>query len=210
MNDSIEKRLAELENTEEGWVIRRDAAEALGQTAAQALEALRAHAEEKDVDVRAMVVKALGWSKGSLEGVSPVAQERAFSLEELAESVEKPGTREVAAKGDGYEITVTLREDRMQKVLAELATSHSGRETIRISTRCGPVEEKVLRWALKNNADLSHCSLAIAGDGDEEMLIMAHSFLADSVTPKEFKTTVKEIAFYGDWVESKLKDGDEF
>lgn len=210
MNDSIDKRLAELENTEEGWVIRRDAAESLGQTAAQALEALRAHAEEKDVDVRAMVVKALGWSKGSLEGVSPVAQERAFSLEELAESVKSPGSREVAAKGDGYEITVTLREDRMQKVLAEPATSHGGRETIRISTRCGPAEEKALRWALRNNADLSHCSLAIAGDGDEEMLIMAHSFLADSVTPKEFKTTVKEIAFYGDWVESKLKDGDEF
>ena len=105
---------------------------------------------------------------------------------------------------------MTLREGRAQKVLAEPATSQSGRETIRISTRCGPVEEKVLRWALRNNTDLSHCSLALAGDGDEELLIMAHSFLADAVTPAEFKTTVKEIAFYGDWVESKLTDGDEF
>jgi len=210
MNDAIEERLAQLENTEEGWVTRRDAAEALGQVAAKALEALRSHAEEKDVDVRAMAVKALGWSKGSLEGVSPVAQERPFSLEELAESVEKPGGREVTTKGDGYEITVTLSEGRTQKVLAELATSHGGRDTIRISTQCGPGEEKALRWALRTNNNLSHCSLSLAGKRDKERLIMTHSFLADSVTPKEFKTTVKEIAFYGDWAESKLTDGDEF
>lgn len=210
MNDEIEKRVAELKNADEGWVIRRDAAEALGQVAAKALEALRNQAEEEDVDVRAMVVKALGWSKGSLEGVKPVAQERAFSLEELAESVEKPGSREVAAKGDGYQISVTLAEGRTQKVLAELARSHGGRETIRISTQCGPGEEKALRWALRTNSNLSHCSLSLVGERDNEQLIMTHSFLADSVTPKEFKTTVKEIAFYGDWAESKLTDGDEF
>ncbi len=210
MEENIERRMAQLENREENWVIRRDAAEELGRTATKSVEALRAHLEEEDRDVRAMIVKALGWAKAGLEGVEPVAQERAYTLEELAKSVEKPGSREASPKGDGFEISVTLREGRSQKVLAEPAKSQAEKDTIRISTRCGPASDKVFRWALRNNTGLSHCALAISDEGGEEMLLMVHSFLADAVTPAEFKSSVKEIAYYGDWVESKLTDGDVF
>lgn len=210
MEEGLERRIAELGKRDENWVIRRDAAEELGRTATKSIEALRDHADDEDIDVQAMVVKALGWAKAGLEGVKPVAQERAYTLEELTKSVEKPGAREVSAKGDGFEIVVTLREGRSQKVLAEPAKSQSGKDTIRVSTHCGPASDKALRWALRNNAGLSHCALAISDEGGEEMLVMVHSFLADAVTPAEFKSSVKEVAFYGDWVESKLTDGDEF
>ncbi len=210
MDDGLERHIAELGKQDENWVIRRDAAEELGRAAIKSIEALRDHVEEEDIDVRAMVVKALGWARAGLDGVGPVAQERAYTLEELAKSVAKPGSREVSAKGDGFEIVVTVREGRSQKVLAGPAKSQSGKDTIRISTLCGPASEKALRWALRNNMGMSHCALALSEEDGDEMLVMVHSFLADAVTPLEFKSSVKEAAYYGDWVESKLTDGDVF
>lgn len=210
MEHELERNIAELGKRDENWVLRRDAADELGRAATKSIQALRDHAEDEDFDVRAMVIKALGWAKAGLEGVEPVAQERAHTLEELAKSVEKPGSREVSAKGDAFEIVVTLREGRSQKVRAEPAKSQSGKDTIRVSTNCGPASDKALRWALRNNTGLSHCALALSDEGGEEMLIMIHSFLADAVTPAEFKSSVKEVAYYGDWVESKLTDGDVF
>ncbi len=210
MEERLERRIAELGKRDENWVIRRDAAEELGRTATKSVEALRAHVEDEDRDVREMVIKALGWAKAGLEGVQPVAQERAYTLEELAKSVEKPGSREVSPKGGGFEISVTLREGQSQKVLAEPAKSQAEKDTIRISTRCGPASDKALRWALRNNTGLSHCALALSDEGGEELLVMVHSFLADAVTPAEFKASLKELAYYGDWVESKLTDGDIF
>lgn len=210
MVEEMDKLVAQLANRDAGWVYRRDAAEALGRAARTAVEALHAHADEEDRDVRDVVDKALGWAKGALKGIAPVAQERAFTLEELAQSLKKPGNREVASKGDGYEITVNVGEGRSQRVLAEPATSQAGRDMIRISTRCGKANDKALRWALRNNTTLSHCALALSDEGGEEMFIMVNSFLADAVTPLEMKVSVKEVAYYGDWIESKLSGEDEF
>ena len=210
MFEEIEKWVGDLSNRDAGWVTRRDAAEHLGQAAAKAVKTLRLYVEDGDRDVREMVEKALGWAKAGLEGIEPVAQERPFTLEELATSLEKAGSREVAAKGAGYEITAQLRDNRAQKVQVEPATSTADKDTIRVSTRCGKASDKALRWALRNNTGLSHCALALAEESGEEMFVMVNSFLADAVTPAELKSSVKEVAYYGDWVESKLTGGDEF
>ena len=210
MVEEMDKLVAQLADRDTGWVYRRDAAEALGRAAQTAVEALHAHADEEDRDVRDVVDKALGWAKGALEGVAPVAQERAFTLEELARSLEKPGNREVTSKGDGYEITVKVGDGRSQHVLAEPATSKAGRDIIRISTRCGKANDNALRWALRNNTELSHCALALSDEDGQEIFVMVNSFLADAVTPTEMKVSVKEVAYYGDWIESKLSDEDEF
>ena len=210
MQDELSTHAVQLADRDAGWVHRRDAAEALGRAAQTAVAALQAHADEPDRDVRAVVDKALGWAKGALKGVEPVAQERAFGLGELVESLEKGEERAVAPKGDGYEITVDIGEGRSQRVLAEPAKSQGGHDMIRVSTRCGKASDKALRWALRNNTDLSHCALALSDEGGEEMFVMVNSFLADAVTPMELKASVKEVAFYGDWMESKLTGGDEF
>lgn len=210
MLEEVGKHAAQLANRDAGWVYRRDAAEALGNVAQKAVEALQAHAEEEDRDVRAIIDKALGWAKGALSGVEAVAQERAFKLEELALSLQKSGSREVAAKGDAFEITVDVGNGRTQRVLAEPATSQAGHATIRVSTRCGKGSDKVLRWALRNNKEFSHCALALSDEDGEEEFVMVNSFLANAVTPLEMKATVKEVAYYGDWMESKLTGGDEF
>ena len=80
MEDEIERQIVELGTRDENWVIRRDAAEGLGLMAIKSIEALRDHAEDEDVDVQAMVVKALGWAKAGLEGIKPVGRERAHTL----------------------------------------------------------------------------------------------------------------------------------
>lgn len=210
MLESIEKACSVLAKRDENWVNRRDAAETLGKGAARAVEALRAHADDEDVDVRMAVEKSLGWAEAGLEGVRPVPQERAFTLDELVKDLERPGRREVAEKDGGYEITVDVGKGRSQRVRVEAAKSRADKETVRVSTRCGKVTDRALRWALRNNTSFSYCALALSEEDGEEMFIMVNSFLADAVTPAELKASVKEVAFYGDWVESKLGDGDEF
>ena len=210
MYEEIEQAAANLRDRDIGWVTRRDAAEYLGKVAALATETLREHAEDGDTDIRDQVAKSLGWAQAGLKGVDAVAQERPYTLDELIQSVEKPGSRDVEKSDAGYAVTVSLRDDRKQTLLVEPATSKSDRDVIRVSTRCGPVKEKALEWALENNTGMSHCAMAISEETEGPLFVMTHSFLADSVTPMEFKACVKEVAFYGDWVESKLTKGDEF
>lgn len=210
MLESIEKACSVLAKRDENWVNRRDAAETLGKGAARAVEALKAHVDDEDTDVRIAVEKSLGWAEAGLEGVGPVPQERAFTLDELVKDLERPGRREVAEKDGGYEITVDVGKGRSQRVRVETAKSRSDQETVRVSTHCGQATDRALRWALRNNTSFSYCALALSGEDGEEMFIMVNSFLADAVTPAELKASVKEVAFYGDWVESKLGDGDEF
>lgn len=210
MADELERAIEELGDTRAGWVTRRDAAQTLGRIATQALKTLAAHAADNDQDVRGVVTEALGWARAGLDGIEPVAQERAYALDELIKYIEKPGSREVSASGDGYDITVSLNDGRKQHVHVGPGTSQSGLETVQVKTRCGPAPEKALKWALRNNVGLTHCGMALVEENGEEYLEMVNSFLADAVTPAEFKACVKEIAFYGDWADGKLTKGDTF
>lgn len=210
MGNLVEETAARLADTNAGWVTRRDSAELLGRIAGRALEALRAHADDSDRDVRAGVKRALGGVSGALHGIEPVAQERPFSLKELAESVAKPGSREVKPKGDGYEIVVALNDGRRQLITVEPTESRSGRPAIRLSTPCGPAREGTLKWALEQNLHFAQAALAIDESGDGDELAMVNTFLADAVTPAEFKACIKEMAFYADWLEEQLTKSDVF
>ena len=42
------------------------------------------------------------------------------------------------------------------------------------------------------------------------MFVMANCFLASHVSPAELKAAVKEIAFYGDWIEKEMTGADNF
>ena len=93
----IKKAIEQLRNREAGWVDRRDAALHLGKIAAEALEVLREHAAESDVDVSAAAKEALGHASAGLRGVAPVAQSREYSLEEIAKGCESEGRRRVSS-----------------------------------------------------------------------------------------------------------------
>lgn len=208
MHEEIEKTIDTLRDRDAGWVTRRDAVELLGGAALKSVAALREFAEDADRDVQASVTKELGRAKHALSDIEAVA---GYGLSELVESVASAGRREVRPKGDGFEIEVSLRDDRKQRIMAEPAKSQAGRDTIRLITHCGEATEKRFKWALRNNRDLSYCALALDDSAEgAPQFIMVASFLAGEVTPGEFKSTVKELAFYGDWVENKLTGGDEF
>lgn len=204
--DAIARTLAD---TGAGWVYRRDAAETLGKLTSRAVEALKAHADDKDRDVSDEVKRALGNAAASLEGIEPIAQSRAHTLEELVKGLEKRGSRAVSPDGDGYEVKVELREGRSQVLHIERYERSDGVKCVRVFTHCGPASERTIEWALRNNMSMVQCAVATIEEKDELRLIIVNSFLDGHITPGEMKACIKEIAFYGDWMEKKLTGLDE-
>jgi hypothetical protein len=209
--DELEKAAKNLADTDAGWVHRRDGAAKLGEIAARALDVLRQFSDELDVDVHRAVDDALENASGALQGVTPVRQTSHYTLKELAEGLADSDKRTVAPHEDGYVVQLELNNDRTQAVFIMPHTLRDGAETIRVFTRCGAPTKESLEWALRANMKLSQGALAIrrADDGKKEFVII-NCFLANELTPTELKDAVKRVAFYGDWVEQKLSDLDEF
>ncbi len=126
------------------------------------------------------------------------------SLEKLVEAIEKKGSRDVSKSGDIFEVKVETKDGRSQTVYIEATQSNTKRDIIRVTTPCAKAGEKAYEWALTNNSHMSHCSLAIESIDGEPWLVLVNNLLADTVSYAELKLTVKEVAFYGDWVEEKL------
>jgi len=204
MFEDIARDAEVLSNATAGWVTRRDAAERLGETAKRALAALHAHRADPDVDVRPTIEKALSQAAAGLAGVALGM----YTLQDLANACAKTGERTVTAIGDGFEIEVAIKNGRRQRVCLATHVRKDGRKLVRVVTRCGPPTPESLEWALQLNVKLTHCALAIEEDGAEKWLVLTSSHIADDVTPQIVKTSVKEAAFYGDWVESKLTGKD--
>lgn len=205
MLKEMESAASKLANTRAGWVTRRDAAELLGQSAEYAVRKLLQRRQESDVDVKAAVERALGRVRAASDGVPPKA---GYTLEELAQACAKEGQRTVRAEGDGYVVEVEVRSGRRQRV--SLRTVDKGRgPLVSLTTECGACTPEALRWALRANADLTFGALALDKEGDEERLVLRAAYLAGEATPAEVKAAVKELAFYGDWIEQKLMGSED-
>lgn len=212
MIDEINEAAKNLRDKDAGWVTRRDGAQLLGEVAVAALTVLYDHRDEMDVDVRRTIEKALGEASAVLQGIKPQARAaEPVPLEKLVQFCAKPGSREVnATDGGQYEILVSLREDRKQTVYVTPFKRKDGVDLIRVFTYCGKVTRETMEWALKANMKLTHGALAVKHVDDEERFVLVNCFYASEVTQVEFKASVKEIAFYGDWVEKKLTGLDDF
>ena len=208
----IDKAAAELRDPRAGWVDRRDAAEALGKAAMHAIKMLRAHEEDADVDVRETVRKVLGEVGGVLAGIEPRPQETAaqsFSLEQLVRACEKEGERTVTPRNGDFVVTVQLRQGRHQDIHVSAFERNDGVKLIRVFTDCGKASDNALSWALRANMKLSHCALALTSEDEAQRFVLTRCFLAEAATPAQVKAAVKEIAFYGDWMEKRLSGLDE-
>ncbi len=214
MFEDIDKAIATLAKQDAGWVFRRDSVEALSEAASRALRALKAYADESDVDVQRAVAAALAKASTALAGIVPDAQsavkEAAPSLEALAYACEKAGKRSVESSGDGYAITVQLKNDRTQTVYLKPFVRKDGLQLIRVYTFCGTVDEETLMWALRTNLKLAQCACAMMKKEDEEQLVLINSYLASEVTVTEIRVAVKEIGHYGDWIEKRHSEEDVF
>lgn len=212
MMEELDKIIAGLSDKSNGWVDRRDAADALGEIASRSLKALHAHAGEDDVDVRSAVERALekvGVSAGSVRAApSEESAVRVPTIKELAQACEKKMKRAIKPHGDGYVVRVQTREGRTQDVLIEPVKRPDGRELIRVSTQCGEADADTIAWAIRSNAKLMYCAFSVHAHDDKELIMLVNNFTPDHVTPEQVKNSVKEIAFYGDWLEKKLTGED--
>ncbi|MCF6285307.1 MAG: HEAT repeat domain-containing protein [Candidatus Hydrogenedentes bacterium] len=214
MMKDLDNIIEALANSAAGWVTRRDAAEALGEIAGKSIAALKAHAEESDVDVRTAVQRALGdmGAAGSASSAAPSqrsAPKRA-TLKELAQACEKKMRRAVKAHGDGYLVRVQNKGGRTQDVLIQLHKRTDGRELVRVSTQCGEADADTIAWAVRSNAKLMYCTFCVHTHAGKEQLMILSNFNPEHVTPPMVKDAVKEIAHYGDWLEKKLTGEDNF
>jgi hypothetical protein len=208
-HEAIDKAVEALKSVKTGWVTRRDAADFLGTAAMRAVKALRAHLNEPDVDVLRAVTEHLGKLSGAVSGIAPTAERRRHSVEELAKACAKEGSRTVSSCEAGFQVEVKLRNGRRQIVFIVPETRKDGAELVRVFSFCGLPTESSFKWALQANAKLSNSTIALTSEKGEEQLVLSRTFWADDATPFQVKVTVKEIAFYGDWMEQKLTGADE-
>jgi hypothetical protein len=208
---AIDSAAEDLADTDAGWVHRRDGVEYLGLAAAKALKALHDFRDEKDVDVRAAVDKALGIAQAGLQGIAPVSEsEKKYTLEELAQACHKPGKRHVEKAGVGYTVEVVLKNGRKQTLTLSASRRKDGVELIHVFTLCGPVTDDARIWALKTNANLTQGALAVQDHDGEERLVLMNCYFLEECSPREMALGLHEIAFYGDWIEEKLTGLDEY
>ena len=210
MHEAIEAASNDLQNKRAGWVTRRDAAETLGQFAQDAIKVLLDFEDESDVDVRSGVEKTLGKTSAVLAHVEPSREGQSYTLQELAQHCEKGDQRTLAPHENGFVIKVVLRDKRTQSVYLMPFTLKDGTEQIRVYTYCGKTNEEALRWALRANMKLAQGALAITTHEGDECFVLTNCYVASEATPSHVKLVVKQIAFYGDWVEKKLTGQDEF
>lgn len=208
MSDSLDKAAAALDDTKAPWVTRRDAAEYLGEMVGRAVRALMAHRNDPDVDVKSGVERALQRA-GELAAESPPGAGKRYSIEELARTCEKPGERVVSRFGDGYAIDVDLKSGRRQRVYVNAHKRKDGVTLVRVYTQCGKLKADSVEWALRANMKLAFSALAVEGEGESAHFVMRASFEAGSAAPETVKAAVKEVAFYGDWIEQKMTGLDE-
>lgn len=215
MPDPIDVAVRQLADPKAGWVTRRDAAEFLGTVARKALGALHAHAKEADQDVRATVKAQLTAVNApapasTAPAPSKTRDRRQYSLDELAQACAKPDRRTVRKDGEGYIVEARLPNNRAQTIYLRPLISKDEKPLLRIYTCCGHPTPEALEWTLRSNARLTRCAFAIEEDEDGTFLILVHNLFLDCATPEEAKSIVKQIAFYGDWLEHKLTGQDEW
>lgn len=211
MFEALEKAINQLEDTQAGWVHRRDAAQALGRYARDAAAALLRHRDEPDVDVRREVREAL--SQALPPGAANAAPAEApLSFAQIGPSLEKPGRREVRQEGTGWLVEVRVSKKRSQRVRIEETQSQDKRPLMRAETTCGPAAEAVQRWALRTNPNLVHCAFAMrdGAEGNPAEIVLVGNLPLEDATPVLVKRVVKAVAFYGDWLENKISNEDMF
>lgn len=202
MLGELENLIRKLENRDDNWVTRRDAAEALGKVVHAALAALVAHRADPDMDVQLQVERSLEGLRAI--ALPPTVGTKEFTLRELAYACEKRPVRIVEPWENGFAVTVKCGEDRSQRVMV---TSYDTRENrlVRIYTPCGTANPEMYEWALKANSRMTMGFFALVRtrSGDRQ-LVLLHTLPRKDATPQLVKTAVKRIAVLGDEMERHI------
>ena len=206
MDASMQEQLQILKNRDAGWVARRDAAETLGKMAHRLVATLLEHQQDPDMDVQMEVERRLEPLHVLLN--TRGKKRRQYTLRDLAFACEKHGQRSVETYKAGFVVTVKTNGNRSHRVYIMPHKLRQGKNIIRLFTLCAEATQEKLGWVLRANTKLSHGAFALLTFNDEEYLAIMNNILKDEATPDMVKRGVKEMAFYGDWLEEKLNTMD--
>lgn len=207
--EDIEKAIATLQNPAAGWATRKEIANRLGDLAHRAIHALRDHKDDADQDVRDVVrasLKRLPLVRANGDASAP----KDFALEELAMHCAKTGSRAVTEYGEGYRVEVRIDDARAQDVFIRPYEKDDGTRMLRVFTVCGKPDSPTAAWALRTNTELIGCAFAVEIHDRFEHLILVENYHRAKVSPDDVLASVKQIAFYGDWLEKRISKEDTY
>ncbi|HNR37075.1 MAG TPA: hypothetical protein PKO36_18005 [Candidatus Hydrogenedentes bacterium] len=208
MFEQIERAAEVLSNPKAGWVNRRDASAFLGEVLVRSLVALIRHRNDTDEDVRNAVEKYVAKVCSCVQDVKKGSASVEHSLEELAQACSESPEVTVTMHVQGFVADVKLPNGHEHRVFVSRYAAENGPPMIRVFSICGKPTPKAIPWALRANMQMSHGALALTGEGHEEQFALVDYYLASEVSPIEIAASVREFGFYGDWIQTRLKELD--
>lgn len=206
MFEMIERAAEVLANPKAGWVNRRDAAAFLAEVANRSLSTLVRYRHDVDQDVHNAVERSVGQVSQCIQSIKRGGASVEHTLEEMAQACSDMPEVAVTMHVQGFVADVTLANGHIHRVFVSRYTPQEGVSMIRVFSICGKPSPKAIPWALRANMQLSHGALALTGEGNEEQFALVDYYLASEVTPLEVAASVREFGFYGDWIQTRLKE----
>ena len=128
---------------------------------------------------------------------------------ELVRGVIKAGSYKLEESGEAWQVTVPVGTLRKQVVTITFGQhDDGGHSVVGFRSTCGPASEQNAMALLRYNAKLVHGAFAFEKVGDQEMVTLQGSVLADTLTGPLVSQVLTAIAWQADKVEEKLTGGD--
>ena len=196
--EDMHNLLDTLGDKEVAWVDRRDAAEKIGKEVHQIIGRLSNHLQDEDMDVKMTVER-------SLEPVHLLLRTRdqerkQFSLRDLALFCEKTGVRTVKPHKTGFVIKVRLPNGRRQRVYLMPHQLRDGRKILRGLSVCCEANIKNVQKGLRTYSRLAHSAVSLIKSKGIVYISILSNIYRQEATPYRIKRTVKEVAYYADWM----------
>jgi membrane protease subunit (stomatin/prohibitin family) len=130
---------------------------------------------------------------------------------ELVRNVIKAGGYKVEESGDSWQVTVPVGTLRKQVVTITFGQhDESGHAAVNFRSTCGAATEQNAAALLRYNSKLVHGAFAFDKVGDQEMVTLQGSVLADTLTGPLVSQVLTAIAWQADKVEEKLTGSDQY
>jgi hypothetical protein len=191
--------------------VRWAAAALLGEMGgASAVEALEKYADDPRIGYQAaQAIQAITQrleARPDQEEAAPAAPE--LSDADLMQAVVEGTSWQLTKARDGWTVTVDLAGGRSQKVLCVFSPrSERGTPLVFVYTECGPARPDLYEWVLRLNARLPFVAVGLREVGGRLLFVMVNSFLRETVTAKDLRTSISKLAKEADAVEKELTAG---
>ena len=229
LRSAVEQAITEL-RTGKFWTDRRDAADALTDSAVDTAACLKELYDDPDADVQAACRKSFDRLRSALdipavdrapiqpkfepsvstpETDTAAASAEQLTIEQMVSQVAASANWQCRPQENGFEIACRLTSGRQQKVHIRTGqTDNTGKRIVQVFSICAPAAESAFRWALESNCKLHLGALAVLNIDGTDTFVVMDSHLEDGLMPDELDADVCYVAETADWIENQLTSGD--